>query len=140
MEHRSLRGQDPAQVSHLNRSGTGVEWEEEPYPDPREMRMEPRAGAENHSLSYGGYRQHIPQGGGVPEQQVPQITVKPSKERRNDPLQRLLHSLELSSYYPKCVAAEVVYSDLPDLTEEDLAGMGVKLGPRKRMIKVGPRS
>lgn len=98
--------QRPDQISHLNRSGTGVEWDE-PYSTYEE---EPQR--RGPPLEYAGYRQQVPQGSAHHHHptaaQIPAPTV--SKERRNDPLQRLLHSLELSQYYPLFVKNEVVYS------------------------------
>jgi len=143
---------DPNQRSHLNRSGTGVEWEDEygahdyggvvqPYEEAVQRRP---------PMEYAGYRQHS-----GPQQQQPMAPPQmTTKERRNDPLQRLLHSLELSPYYPLFVKNEVVYSgeaavfssrdlvtspwlcsaDLPDLTEADLTAIGVRsrLAARER--------
>ena len=99
--------QRPDQRSHLNRSGTGVEWDE-PYAqtgyDESQRRGPP--------LEHAGYRQYMPEQQSQHQQPHQQVPSPPSasKERRNDPLQRLLHSLELSQYYPLFVKNEVVYS------------------------------
>ena len=50
-----------------------------------------------------------------------------------------LEQLGLSKYHSAFRANEVEFSDLPDLTEDDLKELGLPVGPRRRLMKAAER-
>src|SRR5215475_13573819 len=51
-----------------------------------------------------------------------------------DDLARWLEKLDLGKYAEILAQHEVTMRDLPYLTEEDLKGLGLPLGPRRRLL------
>ena len=50
-----------------------------------------------------------------------------------------LERLGLSKYHAAFTENEVEFSDLPDLTEDDLKELGLPVGPRRRLLKAAER-